>query len=139
MKLFALSRYSVSIAVAPALLAACGGMQPPMGAPNVIGEVPVHHQTFDYSGMERKFKVAADVKLMTVDARGATVGGSYSGNQGGLGGRVNAKLPVTRGETLGIHIGGSTDGARGGYNGGGLATSYQQLNAGWFGSAGSPC
>lgn len=73
MKIFALSRYSVSIAAAPALLAACGGMQPPMGAPSVIAEAQSHHQTFDYTGKKQTFKVPAGVKLITVAERRATI------------------------------------------------------------------
>jgi hypothetical protein len=124
MRSFDFSRYVLANCVAAAMLAACGGSQLPMGAPSVIGEAQSHHQTFDYTGKKQTFKVPAGVKLITVDARGAAGGGSYSGHQGGLGGRVTAELPVTPGESLTIFVGGSTDGASGGYNGGGRGISF---------------
>jgi hypothetical protein len=124
MGIFAISRDTVSVATAAGLLAACNGIQPLVGAPNVISAAQSHHQTFDYTGKEQTFKVPAGVKLITVDALGAAGGGNYSGLQGGMGGRTTAELPVTPGESLALFVGGSTNGASGGYNGGGEGVSF---------------
>jgi hypothetical protein len=124
MKTFALNRCAMSLGAAAALLAGCNVSQPLVGAPNVISAAQSHHQTFEYTGKPQYFDVPAGVRLITVDALGASGGANYSGLQGGLGGRITAELPVAPGGSLAIFVGGSTNGASGGYNGGGEGVSF---------------
>jgi hypothetical protein len=44
MKTFAVSRYALSISLAVAFLAACGGSQPPIGAPGAMPESNASHE-----------------------------------------------------------------------------------------------
>jgi len=75
-------------------------------------------QTFSYTGAEQTFTVPSGVNSITVDIKGA--GGGYVSSSGSKGGRVQATLPVTAGETLYIYVGGSgIRGNAGGFNGGG--------------------
>lgn len=79
--------------------------------------------TFNYTGGQQTYTVPAGVTSVTVDVKGAIGGGSF----GGFGGRVQAKLTVTPGQTLYIYVGGqgtngNSDGATG-YNGGGASYS----------------
>ena len=109
MKTFDLTRYTVGACAAAALLAGCGGSQPPIGAPTASvgagGNTLPHHQTFQYTGKRQQFVVPAGVGSITVVARGAA-GGSY-GTHGGLGGRVAAVIPVYAGEKLVVFVGGA--------------------------------
>lgn len=117
----------LSISLAAALLAGCGGSQPPIGTPGVANvRVDLHryHQTFSYTGSEQVFTVPVGVTSITVDARGGAGGGkSYYGYDphGGHGGRVYAVLPVSPNETLYIFVGSAGESANGGFNGGGNA------------------
>ncbi len=76
--------------------------------------------TFDHTAGEQAWVVPAGITSIDVDARGAQGGGT-----GGSGGRVQASLSVTAGQTLYIYVGGkgvessSTAGGAGGFNGGG--------------------
>jgi len=84
-------------------------------------------QSFNFTGAVQSFTVPANVTELNVDLRGAAGGASEASiNQGGLGGRVQAKLAVTPGTVLNIYIGGvGTQGGaswtwyNGGWNGGG--------------------
>lgn len=77
---------------------------------------PPGSQTFSFTGGLQTFTVPPCVTSITVDARGAQGGGTG----GGLGGRAQATIPVTPGETLNIYVGGvPTTRQGGGYNGGG--------------------
>ncbi|MGC2405863.1 MAG: glycine-rich protein, partial [Candidatus Cybelea sp.] len=137
MKSFGLVSYALSGGVALALLAACGGSQPPISlrgdATTSIGRPRTHHRTFHYTGTEQTFKVPRGVTQVTVTASGAsgpygTVNGSCT-LAGGLGGLVQATIPVMPAETLAVFVGGEgTIGAAcnsasgngiGGFNGGG--------------------
>ena len=130
-----LSSCTFTIGAAAALLAGCGGSQPPLGAPGAMPQNTAAHgsKTFNYFGSEQHFKVPRGVTQLTVTARGASgpygATGSYCTVIGGLGGVVKATIPVTPGETLAVFVGGEgTIGAvcgsqygngNGGFNGGG--------------------
>jgi|HubBroStandDraft_6_1064221.scaffolds.fasta_scaffold121047_2 hypothetical protein len=59
MKTWDLSRCALATGVAAVLLAACGGSQPPIGAPGAMAQNTASHgsKTFNYSGSEQHFKV----------------------------------------------------------------------------------
>jgi len=81
-------------------------------------------QTFLYTGASQQLVIPAGVTQIIVDAYGAD-GGNGSLAAGGRGGRVQATIPVTAGETLTITVGGAgrdragAVGQAGGFNGGG--------------------
>ena len=77
---------------------------------------PPQSQTFDYTGDSQPWTVPSGVTEITVDVRGAQGGSST----GGLGGRVQATIPVPSGQTLNIYVGGAGAGPTGGFNGGGF-------------------
>ncbi len=94
-------------------------------------------QTFNYTGSQQTWTVPTGVTSITVDMTGAAGGDSSDDDipttPGGKGGRVQATLPVTPGQTLYINVGGmgghvcSTNYSDGGWNGGGgggCATGY---------------
>jgi hypothetical protein len=119
------ARYALSVCVAAAMLAGCGGAQLPVGAYGTSGTAQAvsKESTFKYTGSKQSFKVPAGVTQITVDASGAA-GGSGNGlhprlvGRGGLGGRVRATIAVTPKQDLAIFVGGSGR-EHGGYNGGG--------------------
>lgn len=77
---------------------------------------PPGSQTFTYTGNVQTFTVPPCATSITIDAYGAQGGGTG----GGLGGRAQATIPVTPGETLNIYVGGRpTSRQGGGWNGGG--------------------
>ena len=95
--------------------------------------VAVYKSQFDYTGSAQTFTVPAGVTSISVDAYGANgeSSGAYSGGTEGKGGRVQADLTVTPGDTLNIYVGGSHywDGdpsqyGRSGWNGGGASGGY---------------
>jgi len=115
-----LGRYALGATAIVAMLAGCGGTQPPMGAPNALDPPRKHHrqkqsQTFSFTGSEQTFTVPAGVKQIRVIA----LGGSGGGGMGARGGRVSAVIPADPGESLAVYVGGGTDGQLGGFNGGG--------------------
>jgi hypothetical protein len=133
----------VAIATA-AMLASCGGSQPPIGAP---GAVPLsgsakslpHHKTFHYTGAEQSFKVPNGVTFITVVARGAAGDGGYGSTSSqhfvyyGRGGRVYAIVPVKSGEILNVFVGGRGEGSYeggNGFNGGGQGGEYPHCKFG---------
>ena len=71
-----LARYALSIGTAGAMLAGCGGSQPPISvrgdATGGIGRPQTHHRTFHYTGREQTFKVPTGVTHVTVVASGAS-------------------------------------------------------------------
>lgn len=79
------------------------------------------NQTFSFTGTSQSFIVPCGVTSLTVDVRGAQGGGASGGN----GGRTQATLPVTAGETLNIYVGGkpTVQLGPGGFNGGGAVTA----------------
>ena len=113
------SRYVLGIGAASALLAGCGGSQPPIGAAThaAIGNATPHQKTFSYTGGEQSFTVPSGVKRITVVARGASAIKEQRCDAKGRGGRVNAQIPVTPGERLYVYVGGES-----GFNGGGSST-----------------
>ena len=76
---------------------------------------------FSYTGGTQTWVVPAGVYSVVVDAKGAQGGtpSCNSGSTGGNGGRVQASLAVTPGQTLYINIGGTTTTPNAGWNGGG--------------------
>jgi hypothetical protein len=119
--------YSCGIA-GVVLLAACSGLQPPIGAPLTRGSVDgtfQNHHTFHYTGAVQSFVVPANTTLIKVVALGAAGGvGGPSKSEPARGGRVSALLPVRPGERLRIYVGGAgypdgSGGYFGGFNGGG--------------------
>jgi len=114
-----------SLFAAAALLAGCGGSQPPIGsvAPTSdSGDSLSHHKTFAYTGETQSFKVPAGVTKLSIVARGAAGAGESASNSlynyAGRGGRVYAVIPVKPDEKLYIFVGGQGS-TVGGYNGGG--------------------
>lgn len=84
----------------------------------------VNPVTFDTSGAH-SWVVPAGVTTISVDVLGGAGGDRDGGSQvGGLGGRVQADLPVTPGETVAVYVGGAgssnsgSSGGAGGFNGG---------------------
>ncbi|MBU6120408.1 beta strand repeat-containing protein [Hymenobacter siberiensis] len=82
--------------------------------------------TFAYTGTVQNYTVPAGVFRLQVDAKGAAGGtgsGSFIGNFGGAGARVQATLSVSPGQVLRILVGGNglynNAQSSGGYNGGG--------------------
>jgi Glycine rich protein len=131
-----LSRYALSLCAATASLAGCGGSQSPMtalGARSDRSDALPYHKTFHYTGSEQSFKVPEGVTSITVVALGAAGdggSGSTSGHQFenyGRGGRVDAVVPVSSGETLYVFVGGRGEGSYeggNGFNGGGQGGEY---------------
>jgi hypothetical protein len=86
---------------------------------------PTYSKTFNCIGAAQTWTVPNGVTSITVDMYGAEGGRSYSAGSGivaGLGGRVQATLSVTPGETLQLNVGGFPV-SSGGWNGGGTVES----------------
>jgi len=103
-------------------------------------------QTYNYTGGVQTFVVPSGITSITVDARGAAGGNSYyagstTAHIGGLGGRVQADIPVTPGQTLYIYVGGTGNtgalgaGGAGGFNGGGNGAFISSYSGGGGGGA----
>ncbi len=113
-------RYAVSIGVAAAMLASCGGGNSSSVSPvSADAAAFAHRRTFTYTGSPQTFTVPEGVTQIKVDVLGAN-GGSvdYDGAPGGYGGRVVATLSVTPQEQLTVYVGGNGSGSTGGFNGG---------------------
>jgi hypothetical protein len=84
-------------------------------------------QTFSYTGTLQMFVVPPCVNEISVDVKGAQ-GGNNGTAVGGSGGRVQADIVVTSGDTFYIFVGGagitSLNSPLGGFNGGGGTFSY---------------
>ena len=101
--------------------------------------------TLSYTGGAQTFVVPTGVSSLSVDVQGACGGFSYTSPTAtgtGYGGRVQATLSVTPGQTLYAYVGGvgangyNTSGSAGGYNGGGASPSWGvYLNGGGGGGA----
>ncbi|MBI3133495.1 MAG: T9SS type A sorting domain-containing protein [Bacteroidetes bacterium] len=81
--------------------------------------------TFNYTGAVQTYTVPAGVTLIAVDVYGADGYGA-----GGLGGRVQANMPVVPGEVLEVYVGGAGTPTLGGFNGGGNAGSITTYGGG---------
>jgi hypothetical protein len=115
--------------LAAALLSACGGSQPL--APALIASSMAtsgHNKTFQYTGSKQQFVVPGGVTEIKVKAFGAAGQAESEGTDSsggadfpGYGGRVDAVVRVTPGETLVIFVGGQPGrySQAGGFNGGG--------------------
>ncbi|MDB5196841.1 MAG: hypothetical protein JWP88_1212 [Flaviaesturariibacter sp.] len=110
---------------------ACGAVvnyTTPTASDNCVGASGT--QTFTYTGAAQTIVVPAGVTSMLVDAMGASGGTSYNGGVPGKGGRVQAMLTVTPGQTLTLYVGGAgapgttNPPSAGGFNGGGIGTGY---------------
>jgi hypothetical protein len=121
MKISHLSSYALSGCIAAAMLAGCGGSQPPIGAPGAMQNRFSNMKIFRYTGHRQTFIVPSGVNQLEVAVLGASGGsteGSF-GSVGGNGGRVKATVPVTPGEKLAIFVGGMGARLVGGFNGAG--------------------
>ena len=81
-----------------------------------------------YTGTYSVYVVPYDLYWLNVLSFGAQ-GGSFAGNNGGLGGFISASIDVTPGQTLYLYVGSSCGGdfpscSGGGYNGGGDGENY---------------
>lgn len=79
MRAFEFSRCALSISLAAALLAACGGSSIPIRATDSASSdaTPLtHSKTFDYTGAKQTFIVPAGVRRLTVSAHGGVGGGA---------------------------------------------------------------
>ena len=76
-------------------------------------------QSFNYTGAQQTWTVPAGVTSITVDAQGSQ-GGTSSYGTGGNGGRVQATISVTPGQTVYVNVGGQGSMSVGGWNGGGV-------------------
>ncbi|MFH0852047.1 MAG: glycine-rich protein [bacterium] len=89
---------------------------------------PTGTVTFNYNGSQQTWIVPADVNSITVDVKGAQGANGHDANSpyagatpgtGARGGRTQATISTTPGETLYIYVGGVASGYTGGYNNGG--------------------
>ncbi len=83
---------------------------------------PASHgvKTFNWTGSPQSWVIPECAEWLTVEAYGAKGGLAKSNpSQPGLGGKIQAVVPVTPGETLYVYVGGAGSNKNGGYNGGG--------------------
>ena len=96
--------------------------------------------TFSYTGAVQTFTVPPCVTTINVDVMGAS-GAANGPTSGGLGGRVQATVPVTPGEVLNIYVGqagiNSLNLPAGSYNGGGGVYSYSACGSAGTGGGAS--
>ncbi len=128
---------ALSICISAALLAACArsaavNTVPPL---NAESRTLPQHKTFYYVDGEQWFTVPAGVRKLTVIAVGAR-GGGY-GDNGALGGRVWARIPVTPGQRLAVFVGGPGSRPKGGFNGGGSGSGEASCCKGYGGGGAS--
>ncbi len=94
------------------------------------GTSPIGSATFDYTGSLQTWVVPAGVTSVTIVAYGAQGGTHTSYGQGGLGGRMEATLAVSAGQTIYIYVGNQPTSTTGGYNGGGNASNATYARGG---------
>ena len=139
MRILGFSRYALTSCAAAALLAGCGGGQPPIDAQSSVSAISLsvsHHRTFNYTGTRQAFTVPSTVTKLQVVALGGT-GAASAGSKLGYGGRVFALIPVTPHERLTIYVGGNGIGHSGGYNGGGAGSQIGYGDSYGFGGGGA--
>jgi hypothetical protein len=92
-----------------------------IAAPTPAEAQSIRTVQFTFTGAPQFFTVPAGITLLNVDARGSAGVLNVPGLLPGNGGRVQATLPVTPGETLTVMVGSATGVAPdpGGFNGGG--------------------
>lgn len=129
-------RYALTAFATTAMLAGCAENAGNVAVPPVNGVAVAHSQTFRYIGKEQSFKVPADVKSITVLARGASGGSNGEGHAQGRGGRVVATIPVIPGERLAVFVGGAGSQMAGGFNGGGNVNSGSHEDYNYYGGFG---
>jgi hypothetical protein len=118
MRVSGFGRYALSVCVAAAFLAGCGGQASNGAMPSGVPDSSLpHHKTFNYTGAAQDFTVPAGVTHISVVARGGAGAGTSAG-PGGNGGRVHAIIPVTPGEKVFVLVAGPASDASGGFNGG---------------------
>ncbi|HET6275567.1 MAG TPA: glycine rich domain-containing protein [Candidatus Cybelea sp.] len=116
-------RHALSYYAVLSVLAACSGnaANVPAQPPDGIRSAKSKSRTFAYTGGEQSFRVPANVTSISVVADGAA-GASDKGIA--RGGRTQAAIPVTPGETLYVFVGGRGASPAGGFNGGGSGGNY---------------
>ena len=101
-------------------------------------------KTFSYTGAAEQWVVPAGVSKIKVECYGGEGGSSYPFNAGhlkGKGGKAEAKVPVTPGDTIYVYVAGkggdaaSYTGGTGGFNGGGTGGNYNSYAGGGGGGA----
>ena len=97
-------------------------------------------QTFDFTGAPQQLTRPACVTSIHVDVQGGAGGASSSAGAGGLGGRVEATLPILSSDVITVFVGGAggVGGATpgpGGFNGGGAAGNLTAQAGGGGGGA----
>jgi hypothetical protein len=115
------ARCALSIGIAAAFLAACGGGDSAVPTVSENAAAFAHHETFTYTGSVQTFAVPKGIKQINVDALGGNGGSSDKSlptGPAGYGGRVVATINVAPQEQLLIYVGGSGSGQIGGFNGG---------------------
>lgn len=115
----------------------------------LMGAAAFAQSTFNYTGAPQYYVVPPVTSMIFVDVRGAEGGTATNLTQspntalGGLGGRVQASVPVTPGDTIWIYVGGKGVGSggtltcyldTGGWNGGG--DGYSGFNSFNYNSGG---
>jgi hypothetical protein len=92
--------------------------------------------TFNYTGNQQTWTVPIGVNsinVIVVGAKGSSGNGTTNNGTGGLGGKVQATIPVTPGQTLYFNVGGTPSCTScSGWNGGGVSAD---VNAGGGGGA----
>jgi hypothetical protein len=131
----------LSVSVAAALLAGCGGSPPATTPGNVFDAVQLKRKTFEYTGSEQRLVVPDGVTKLHVKligAAGLDWPFYYSSIPiPGRGGRVDAEIPVKPGETLYVFVGGQGKIGAGGFNGGGKSGLSAHSEEGAFGGGAS--
>ena len=127
MKLSILGRLAFGVIASGVMLAGCNANSAGTGGPPVtaLSKPATNQQTFSYTGAEQTFQVPTGVTSISIVADGAAGGGFTNGvtparkTKAGLGGRTDAAISVTPGETLYVFVGGEGTSGSGGFNGGG--------------------
>jgi hypothetical protein len=121
MNLSILGRHAFGAIASGAMLAGCAANSGGTGGPPVtaFSKPATGQQTFSYTGAEQTFKVPSGVTSLNVVADGAAGAGQKLKPKAiARGGRTEATVPVTPGETLHVFVGGAGS-STGGFNGGG--------------------
>ncbi len=102
-----------------------------------IGEAQAITETFSYTGSTQMFVVPTGITSINIDAYGAQGGNTYNTNGPGRGGRIEASMNVSPGDTIYVYVGGQGQSyagfgntLQGGWNGGGDGHSNGQGGGG---------